>query len=106
MAAVTEILERLIERTKENKVVWKSTPAPQTFVAVIGDNSVMILVDGSGQVMFRVNNKTGETIETMSGTKYSTIGWQNQLRELHELARHMALGVDGELDKLLKALSE
>ena len=106
MAEVTEIFSKLLERTRETKVLWKSTPSPQTFVAVIGDHSVMILVNDLGQAIFRVNNKTGETIETMSGIKYFTVGWQDQLRELHELARHIALNVDSELDKLLKALEE
>ena len=106
MAEVTEIFSKLLERTRESKVLWKSTTSPQTFVAVIGDHSVMILVNDSGRAIFSVNNKTGETIETMSGSKYSTIGWQSELRELHELARHIALNVDSELDKLLRALEE
>ncbi|MCH7620406.1 MAG: hypothetical protein IH870_00745 [Chloroflexi bacterium] len=106
MAEVTEILNKLLERTKDNRVVWKSTPAPQTFVAVIGKNSVIIQLDNSDQPIFRVNNKTGETIDSMTRRNYPGIGWQDQLRELHELARRMALEVDNELDELLKALSE
>ncbi|MCH8898420.1 MAG: hypothetical protein IIC33_09020, partial [Chloroflexi bacterium] len=65
MAEVTEILNKLIERTREQKVSWKTTNQPQIFVAVIGKISVMILVNRAGDPVLRVLNEEGEVIEAL-----------------------------------------
>ena len=104
MAEITDVLERLVERTKENKISWKSTPDPQSFVAVIGNNSVMILEDNVGDIVLRVLNEAGEIIETLDTGIDSGDKLQGGMEELHVRARRMALGVDSQLDDLLKAL--
>lgn len=104
MAEITDVLERLIQRTKENQVPWKTTPEPQTFVAVIGNVSVMILRDRVGDTVLRVLDKAGETLETLDSGVSNDEDWLSELLDLHGRARRMALGVGSQLDELLKAL--
>lgn len=103
MAEIVDILDTLIERTRENKVLWKPTSSPQTFVAVIGNSSVMIVMD-SGLATLRINNKAGDPLEVLDARTILGTPHRGPLNDLHRLARRQALEVDVQLDDLLKAL--
>ena len=45
MAEISDILTRLLERTDQDKVIWKSTVDERAFIAALGKNSVVVQQD-------------------------------------------------------------
>ena len=104
MAEITDVLSKLLERTQEGKVQWQPTSNELTFVAVVGNLSVMILSDAYG-VNLRILDKSGNDIETIhSGDQTTTRPDTAQLTQLYVEARRTALNVGSQLDELLKEL--
>ena len=104
MAETSDILIRLLERTNQDKVNWKPTSDEQTFIAVLGKASVMILRDDLNDTVLRILNPDGREIETLDTATPAARQWVGQLRELYTKARRIALGVDSQLDELLREL--
>ena len=110
MAEITDIITKMLERTNENRISWQSTANEDTFIAVVGDTSTSVSTsDGGDQVLFRILNKEGREIERYD-TDFATVeNWEpfdKAVRELYTKAKRVALGVDSQLDDLLKALEE
>lgn len=104
MAETSDILARLLERTNQEKVNWQSTSADDVFIAVLGNSSVRITEffhDGMHAVL-SILNEEGREIENLHNV--SDDEWYEDLRELYQKARRIALGVDSQLDDLLKIL--
>jgi len=102
MAEISDILTTLLERTRQDKVGWQTTVDESTFVAVFGKASVSIVEFGYPEtVMLRILNQEGRQIESTAGT---TAEEDEQLKELYSKARRIALGVDSQLEDLLKEL--
>ena len=113
MAEISDILTTLLERTRQDKISWQLTADDYAFLAVFGKTSVMILeednefivISDRRPVVLRILNPEGREIERLSsGTMPGGNPTVTQLRELHSMARHIALGVDSQLDDLLKEL--
>ena len=109
MADTSDILNKLLERTNQNKISWQTTADDKIFVAVLGNSSVSIseefdiIVAGTVYV-FRILNLQGREIERLSSDSTTSPTIMRQLQELHTKARRVALGVDSQLDKLLQEL--
>ena len=105
MAEITAILDKLLERTNQDKVVWKSTADERTYVAVIGKNSVVVQKDHRlfGFEM-RILDQQGREIDQLQFEGAPGANVQSQLRDLYHQARRLALGVDNQLDKMLQEL--
>ena len=105
MAVITEILDKLLERTNQDKVIWKSTADERAYLAVIGKNSVVVQQDHRlfGFEM-RILDQKGREIDQLifEGATGATV--QSQLRDLYHQARRLALGVDSQLDSLLQEI--
>ena len=108
MAEIADIINKLLERTNEDKVAWKTTVDETTFTAVIGSTSTLVSARddslGNQQVQFRILDRQGREIE-----RYDTLHKYDaeigaRLRELYTKAKRVALGVEDQLDELLKAL--
>ena len=106
MADITEILDKLLERTTQGKVPWKSTAGEQTFVAVIGNLSVMILRDAGHQPALKILDKSGREIDVLDADRSEGRKWREDLWRLHEEARRVALDIGTQLDELLKELEK
>ena len=105
MAEVTEILTTLLERTREDKVGWQTTADESTFLAVLGKASVTIEEsEYTNKVVLRILNQEGRLIESLAISSESTAAVDDQLTELYTKARRIALGVDSQLEDLLKEL--
>ena len=120
MAEITSILEKLIERTDQGKVPWKKTSIDKTFLVVFGNSSVTISLvtvpeepdplsfrgtRGSVETIeLKVLNKEGRELEDISGIGPSGARYKDRLMRLFREARRVALGVDSQLDELLKEL--
>ena len=99
MAEITDVLTKLLELTKENKIGWQTTSDEDVFSAVFGNQSVLV----SGETLINLSslkilNKAGVEIETLVG--------ENDINKLHRIARRIALGVDSQLDELLSELDK
>ena len=115
MAEVTDIITKLLERTNENKVSWQTTADEDTFIAVVGDTSTLVSAYegrlGKQEVRFRILNREGREIERYD-TSFTILNFErlkdidNSLAQLYAKARRFALGVEDQLDELLKALEE
>ena len=104
VAETTDILTRLLERTNQDKVGWQSTSDEDTFTAVLGNASVLILVDRTNAAILQILNQEGREIERLDSGTQEGQQWGYQLRELYSRARRIALGVDSQLDDLLQEL--
>lgn len=103
MARISDILLKLLDRTEQEKIIWKSTVDERAFITVIGKNSVIIQQDQRpfGFEM-RVLDEQGREIDRLLFEQAESV--QPPLRDLFDKARRMALGVDDQLDKLLHEL--
>ena len=105
MAQISEILLKLLERTNQDKVIWKSTVDDRAFITVIGKNSVVIQQDDRlYDIEMRVLDQQGREIDRLQFEGAASATVQSQLRDLYHKARRLALGVDSQLDKLLQEL--
>lgn len=109
MAEITDVLTKLLERTNENKISWKTTVDEATFVAVIGNLSVAVspYFDSFDEdIRLQILNREGEEVDRFDAT---TIGsssiTSHRLDDLYKKARRVALGVDAQLDELLQELN-
>ena len=115
MAEISDILTTLLERTRQNKVSWQTTADESAFVAVLGKASVIIEENTSSYVtligehvepgvILRVLDSEGRNLEQLHVGYREGGEWAEQLRELYSEAKRIALGVDSQLDDLLKEL--
>ena len=107
MAEISDILITLLERTRQDKVSWQTTADESAFVAVLGKASVSIEDDYNVGMTLRILNQEGREIESVGGHQPSvrpTLEQLDQLRDIYTMARRIALGVDSQLDDLLKEL--
>ena len=109
VADITDKLAKLVERTRQNRVRWKTTADDDAFGAVVGNVSVII---SSVQVdqyayapMLKIVNKDGIDIEELSGES-RVEPFQEVMWDLYRMARRVALGVDSQLDELLAELDK
>ena len=108
MAEIADILTTLLERTRQDKVGWQTTVDESTFVAVLGKASVAIEnLEYEGTIALRILNQEGREIESMVGggrSSQTILEEDEQLKELYSKARRIALGVESQLEDLLKEL--
>ena len=110
MAEIADIISKLLERTNEGKVSWRTSVDENTFTAVVGKTSTLVYGYGDPrsrqEVQLRILNSEGREIERYdTKTEFDQL-IELDLVELFTKARRVALGVDSQLDELLKALSE
>lgn len=100
MANMEDVLTKVLDRTREGKIVWKDTGVTNKFVTTIGD-SVMYVEGRGGSSSFVVFNNRGVEIGRLG---VGGIGKRILLSELLELARNQALGVEKHLSGLMAEL--
>ncbi len=105
MAQISEILLKLLERTNQDKVIWKSTVDERAYITVIGNNSVVIQQDHRPYGFeMRILDEQGREIDRLQYDGATSATEQSHLRDLYHQARRLALGVDSQLDSLLQEL--
>lgn len=102
MAEISEILTKLAESTDQGKIDWKPTVNEQAFMAAIGNLSVVIQWEIGSYPLLKILDSSGSEIDRPDGQTHSES--RDDLFELHEQARRIALQVDRKLDELLKTL--
>lgn len=114
MADMKDVIERLIERTEEQRVPWKITSDEDAFAAAIGDMSVMV----SSQMLRRsrqesrpepmslriaILDERWREIASLEASRYSSRDYQ-RLYSLWQSAKMSATGAHPRLDEFLDAL--
>lgn len=101
MVEMQDVLTKVLERTREGKIAWKDAGATDRFTVVIGD-SVMYVEEGGGSHSFIVLDGSGLELGRLESDVM-----RNQLaplRELLDLARRQAFGIDERLSGLMSEL--
>jgi hypothetical protein len=110
MAEIAEIVDKLLERTNQNKIGWQPTVTENTFLAVVGKLGVSIALPRQALindfVRFRIFDETGQLIKEIYADRVADGVTYYKLREIHQKAKRMALGDEGCLDELLAELDK
>lgn len=112
MADMTDILTKLIEKSRDGKIAWRETSRKQKFLAMLGETGISISSDATNGVYeLQIIDTHGRVIESMSARypphKSVTARVRQlayNLRELHGIARRSALNIDLTLDELASHL--
>ena len=108
MAVIEEVVAKLIEKTDQDKVRWRSTSTANTFMAAVDDwNLTVSSSHGSAanyRVRLRISDQAGQPIEEFSAISTRDSALADLLAELHERAKCQVLGSVTQLDDLLAAL--
>lgn len=109
MANISDIVTKLLERTNQNRIGWQTTADDKIFLSVLGNNSVSISEKSeldffAPAYVLRILNHEGREIERITSDSIIGSSERGRLQQLHEKARRIALGVDGQLDELLQVL--
>lgn len=108
MADVRQIISKLVERTKENRVPWGPTFFGQTYHASVG-NQLITITQGRNRsnstVTLSITDSLGrELVKASYDSAHPEV--HRELPDLFEGARRTVIGVDRQLDELLEALDE
>ena len=108
MATMTDVLAKLLDRTRAGRVPWKPTNHDDTFVAMVGQVSVVIDMDwrgiGSDMPTLRILDSNGRLVDWINVDTADGSVHKRDLDELYQMARRVALVTGTELDDLLAAL--
>ena len=106
------LVERLHERTLINRLIWEKTVNAGVYQVVFGVHSIQVSkredLDDWGRLLghsfsIEIYDEEGTVIEEISSRDLEESASQ-KLKELYELARRQAMGVDKILDSLLSEL--
>ena len=111
MDKMTEIMTKLIEKSRDGKITWRDTAGKQKFLTMLGETGVAIDHDSvTGVYELQVVDNRGRVIESVSsGYGAYEISLREasrrkemieNMKDLHEIARRSALNIDATLDKL------
>ena len=108
MADINDIVDKLLEKTDQNKINWRPTVTANTFIAAIGNVGVSISLPrqtvAESLVLFRVFSERGQAIQELSVDKTDNPYAHSKLMKLHSKAQQIASGNDPRLDELLAEL--
>ena len=108
MAEINDIVDKLMEKTDQNKINWRPTVTANTFIAAIGNLGVSIslprqtVVDSL--VRLRVFSENGQAIQELSVNNIDNPYAYDKLMRIHSKAQQIASGNDPRLDELLAEL--
>lgn len=117
MDKMTEIVTKLIAKSRDGKITWRDTAGKQTFLAMLGETGVSIDFDSETSVYkLQILDNRGRVIESVSAgyVAFAKLSLgppraekqmaTSALRDLHEVARRSALNIDETLDELASHL--
>ena len=115
MSKMSTILQGLISRTEEGKLMWRTSIRKNTFLTAVDTTAVSIKELDEFLERYRLEILNKEGFKTVSLETYDESGLvpldnlaspeqDRDLRRLYELARRSALDPDSTLDKLARDL--
>ena len=112
MADMDQVVDKLLQRTLQNKIWWKPTAIDTAFAAVVGSFSAIISLHEDPweidmEPRLRILDREGKEIDRYDAvTVGSSQVTSDKLGSLYKSARRVALNVDQQLDGLLGELSQ
>ena len=110
MDKMTEIMTKLIEKSRDGKITWRDTAGKQKFLTMLGETGVAIDFDSATEVYeLQILDKRGRLIESVSAGYGLLISRSEKkmratMKDLHEIARRSALNIDSTLDEIASHL--
>jgi hypothetical protein len=108
MADINSIVDKVLERSEQDRINWRPTVTANTFVASIGNLGVSISIPRSTVVdsiaRFRVIDDRGQTIQDLSVDNIDNPHIHTKLMKIHSKARQIASNNDPRLEELLEEL--
>ena len=103
MDAILQVLEKLLARTNESKISWKTTVNENAYVAVLGNASVVIKKDFAvnSDWTLQILDEAGVELESVSSRQSEN---EEMFQDLYEKARRFARGTETKLEALLAQL--
>ena len=105
MVVMTDVIEKLVERTDQGRVPWKTSVGESQFSARLGNLLVLISSRHADHVKLSVVNEKGTEIDSAEHVEFPG-GQHPVLRELFTSAKRTALGTDQTLKELIELLDE
>jgi hypothetical protein len=101
---------RIFEKTKNGELRWEATANSNVFAVAFPKYSVSLervpeTDDTRGFIVLRISNDRGQTVEEFSSWQASRSGFED-MAELFDRARRIAMGLNEALDELLRDLDE
>ena len=110
MANISDVIEKLLEKTEQNRINWKPTAAANTFAATIGSLGVSISVPrqtlADSLVRLQVFNESGRIVQECIADSIDQPHDHGKLMKIHSKASQIASGNDPRLDELLSELNK
>ncbi len=99
---ILRLVNGLIEKTKADELVWETTSNENTFQVAFSEHTITIEeyvdTDNDLVLMLAIFDSEGRKIDSANQWSVANV------KELYDLARRWALGVDEALDSLLEEL--
>jgi hypothetical protein len=102
------IIIKALAKTKEQKISWETGPTTNSYYCHIGENAISIGEKGNDYTL-KIYNQDGDVIEAATDPELKNIGYEDaysSMKELHQLAKSSALGIDVVMDDILKVLGD
>ena len=104
MVQTTDLLTKLVQRTKDGKAEWNISSNPEMYPADVAGLSMFIGDDSfSSQVTFRVFDASGDGLDSVDRNTEEGY-WRLDLQELFRAARLSAKGASEKYAAALEAL--
>jgi hypothetical protein len=105
MDAILQVLEKLLDRTNENKIPWKTTVNERSFTASFGATSVLIeKYPRSNRYELTILDEAGGEIESVLAGDHERD--YDMYQDLFDKARRYARDTDNKLEALLAELDQ
>ena len=99
-----QLIDRLLELTRNNKVEWQETVENNTFLAAF-PKYVVTIGKSEDAYRFGVADEFGKTLEDVAFAKSENRYLSEDFEQLHSLARRHALHSDAAISELLSSLA-
>ena len=104
MVEMSDIIDKLAEGTQQNRVPWKTAASDKSFLAIFGNQSVLLSTESVGvhiKTTLYVLDERGDEIDRAEYDSHISNGKYPQLRELYQVAKRRAIGADRKLAELI-----
>lgn len=114
----TELINKLIEATKDKRIDWQLSINKDEYKTNVGGNSISIKehvydpyaifsdFDKETYAIMSISNISGKEIDSVKGSKESSPSDYKTLSNLYEIAKRSYNKVDETLDNILKELDK
>ena len=109
MTDVVKAINRMLELTSQNRILWQATETPGCFNAAVGKLEVSIAVQKQNwtflpTVQFHIGDQAGQVIQALNANHIDDEAIYRKLRELHSQAGQAAHGNSASWGELLAEL--